>query len=90
MVQSGEQATDPMQSQDPNAVYPLGSSQGESARLQRQADELAADSAALLDKVGLGPGQSAIDRRVCRRAAANRRGDHDRGRPEHRAAVRIL
>ena len=61
MVQSGEQATDPMQSQDPNAVYPLGSSQGESARLQRQADELAADSAALLDKVGLGPGQSAID-----------------------------
>jgi len=61
MVQSGEQATDPMQSQDPNAVYPLGSSQGESARLQRQADELAADSAALLGKVGLGPGQSAID-----------------------------
>jgi SAM-dependent methyltransferase len=61
MVQSGEQATDPMRSQDPNAVYPLGSSQGESARLQRQADELAADSAALLDKVGLGPGQSAID-----------------------------
>jgi len=61
MVQSGEQATDPMQSQDPNAVYPLGSSQGESARLQRQADELAADSTALLDKVGLGPGQSAID-----------------------------
>ena len=50
-----------MLSQDPNAVYPLGSSQGESARLQRQADELAADSAALLDKVGLGPGQSAID-----------------------------
>ena len=29
--------------QDPNAVYPLGSSLGESARLQRQAEELAAD-----------------------------------------------
>ena len=43
------------------AVYPLGSSAGESARLQRQADELAPDSAALLDRVGLRPGQSAID-----------------------------
>jgi SAM-dependent methyltransferase len=42
-------------------VYALGSSHGESARLQRQADELAADSTALLDRVGLGPGQSAID-----------------------------
>jgi ubiquinone/menaquinone biosynthesis C-methylase UbiE len=47
--------------QDPNAVYALGCSPGESARLQRQADELAADSAALLDRVGLRPGQSAID-----------------------------
>jgi ubiquinone/menaquinone biosynthesis C-methylase UbiE len=47
--------------QDPNAVYPLGSSRGESARLQRQAGELAADSAALLDRVGPRPGQSAID-----------------------------
>jgi SAM-dependent methyltransferase len=47
--------------QDPNAVYPLGSSMGESARLQRQAEELAADSSALLDRVGLRPGQSAID-----------------------------
>ncbi len=46
---------------DPNAVYTLGSSHGESARLQRQADEFAADSAALLDRVGLRPGQSAID-----------------------------
>ncbi len=48
-------------SQDPNAVYALGSSPGESARLQRQADELAADSAYLLDRVGLRPGQAAID-----------------------------
>jgi SAM-dependent methyltransferase len=42
-------------------VYALGSSHGESVRLQRQADELAADSATLLDRVGLRPGQSAID-----------------------------
>ena len=47
--------------QDASAVYALGSSQGESTRLQRQAEELAADSAALLDRVGLRPGQSALD-----------------------------
>ena len=47
--------------QDANAVYPLGSSAEESARLQRQADELAPDSAALLDRAGLRPGQVAID-----------------------------
>lgn len=46
---------------DANAIYALGSSRDESARLQRQADELAPDSAALLDRVGLRPGQSAID-----------------------------
>src|SRR5215469_10743686 len=46
---------------DATAVYALGSSPGESARLHRQAEELAADSAALLDKAGLRPGQSAID-----------------------------
>ena len=46
---------------DANAVYALGSSPGESARLQRQAEELAADSAALLDRVGLRTGQVAID-----------------------------
>jgi ubiquinone/menaquinone biosynthesis C-methylase UbiE len=46
---------------DVTAVYPLGSSAGESARLQRQADELAPDSAALLDRMGLRSGQSAID-----------------------------
>ena len=32
-----------------------------SARLQRQADELAPDSSALLDRVGLRPGDRAID-----------------------------
>ena len=47
--------------QDAAAVYALGSSPGESARLQHQAEELAADSAALLDRVGLRPGQAAID-----------------------------
>jgi ubiquinone/menaquinone biosynthesis C-methylase UbiE len=46
---------------DANALYALGSNPAESARLQRQADELAADSAALLDRVGLRPGQRAID-----------------------------
>jgi hypothetical protein len=40
---------------DPNAVYALGSSSGESARLQRQAVELAPDSAVVLDRVGLRP-----------------------------------
>jgi len=43
------------------AVYALGSSSGESARLQRQANELAPDSAVLLDRAGLRPGDSAID-----------------------------
>lgn len=47
--------------QEPNAVYALGSSLDESARLLRQAEELAADSAALLGRVGLRPGQTAID-----------------------------
>ena len=46
---------------DPNAVYALGSTSGESARLQRQAEELMPDSAVLIDRVGLRPGGSAID-----------------------------
>ena len=46
---------------DANTIYALGSSLGESARLQRQAEELAADSAALLDRDGLRPGQVAVD-----------------------------
>ena len=46
---------------DPNAVYALGSSSGESARLQRQAEELLADSTVLLDRVGMRPGDCAID-----------------------------
>jgi SAM-dependent methyltransferase len=47
--------------QDPTVTYALGRSPGESARLERQADELAGDSAALLDRVGLRPGQCVID-----------------------------
>jgi ubiquinone/menaquinone biosynthesis C-methylase UbiE len=47
--------------QDASAVYSLGSSQGERARLCRQAGELVPESSALLDRVGLRPGQSAID-----------------------------
>ena len=43
------------------AVYALGRDPAESARLQRQSDELHSDSAALLEQVGIGPGQSAID-----------------------------
>ena len=46
---------------DPNEVYALGSSEGESARLLRQAEELTPDSNALLDHVGLSRGQRAID-----------------------------
>jgi hypothetical protein len=46
---------------DASAVYTLGSSEGETARLQRQAAELGPDSRALLDRVGLRPGQSATD-----------------------------
>lgn len=46
---------------DPNAVYSLGSSTGESSRLQRQADELLAANTALLDRTSLGSGGTAID-----------------------------
>src|SRR6266516_599476 len=46
---------------DATTVYALGASQGERDRLLRQPDELAAYTAALLDRVGLRPGHSAID-----------------------------
>jgi SAM-dependent methyltransferase len=48
-------------SNDPNVVYSLGHNPGESERLQRQADELFAQSAALVDRTALGPGGSCID-----------------------------
>ena len=51
----------PEQGLDANAVYTLGSSDSETARLQRQADELRPGNSALLDRVGLRPGQSVID-----------------------------
>ncbi|MDR2986967.1 MAG: methyltransferase domain-containing protein [Nocardiopsaceae bacterium] len=51
----------PEQGMDAGAVYALGSSEGETARLKRQADELTPDSHALLDRVGLLPGQRVID-----------------------------
>jgi ubiquinone/menaquinone biosynthesis C-methylase UbiE len=43
------------------AAYALGRDPAESARLQRQSDELRPDSTALLDRVGIRPGQAAID-----------------------------
>jgi ubiquinone/menaquinone biosynthesis C-methylase UbiE len=61
MAESARSAPGATPGQDPNTVYALGSSAGESARLQRQADELAADSRDLLDRVGLRPGQAVID-----------------------------
>jgi tRNA A58 N-methylase Trm61 len=61
MAEPGRPTAATTPGQDPGLEYALGSSPGESARLQRQADELAADSAALLDRVGLRPGQSAIE-----------------------------
>src|ERR1700735_2206067 len=54
-------ATDRSASPDAAAVYALGSSAGESARLQRQSEELRPESVALLEQIGLKPGQSAID-----------------------------
>lgn len=42
-------------------VYALGSNPQESARLRRQSDELRSQSAELLGRIGLRPGQSAID-----------------------------
>jgi cyclopropane fatty-acyl-phospholipid synthase-like methyltransferase len=61
MTQSTGPAAGTAPGLDANAVYALGRSQRETARLQRQADELAPDSSALLDRLGLRPGQSAVD-----------------------------
>ncbi|HEY3259080.1 MAG TPA: methyltransferase domain-containing protein [Pseudonocardiaceae bacterium] len=46
---------------DTMAGYPLGTSSAESARLQRQSDQLRPHSAALLHQLDLKPGQSVID-----------------------------
>ncbi|MGB6458168.1 MAG: methyltransferase domain-containing protein [Streptosporangiaceae bacterium] len=60
MAESGTPTTAAAQ---PSAtdLYALGRDLAESTRLQRQSEELRADSAALLDRVSLGPGQCAID-----------------------------
>ena len=42
-------------------VYALGSNPDETARLRRQSQELRPQTAELLDRIGLAPGQSAID-----------------------------
>jgi len=44
-----------------DAVYALGSDPEERARLQRQSDELRPYAVAILDRVGIGPGQAAVD-----------------------------
>ncbi len=41
-------------------TYTLGTNPGERARLQRQADDLASHTLALLDHAGLGPGGRAV------------------------------
>ncbi len=46
---------------DPNAVDALGHNRDESARLQRQADELAPGEHDCPDRAGLDPGQSGVD-----------------------------
>ena len=50
---------------DPNAVYSLGSSSIESERLQRQADELAPDSEAVLGHLLLLPVRRFDERSLC-------------------------
>jgi SAM-dependent methyltransferase len=58
---SGSQAAATGAGPDAADVYALGSNPGESARLQRQSEELRPEGAALLDRIGLAPGQRAID-----------------------------
>jgi len=43
------------------AAYALGRDPDESARLRRQSEELRPETVALLDRIGLAPGQAAID-----------------------------
>lgn len=57
MTESDRPAAGSEEGQGADGIYLLGSSAGDSARLQRQADELAPDSAALLARVGLRSGQ---------------------------------
>jgi ubiquinone/menaquinone biosynthesis C-methylase UbiE len=58
-----ESSAESMAAADPpaTAVYALGRDPAESARLRRQSDELRAESAALLDRVAIEPGQKVLD-----------------------------
>ncbi|MGO8961143.1 MAG: methyltransferase domain-containing protein [Streptosporangiaceae bacterium] len=60
---TGTEGPDAAASTGPAAaeVYALGSNPDETARLQRQSDELRPEGAALLERLALLPGQSAID-----------------------------
>lgn len=53
--------TVPVPVSDATGLYALGSDAAESARLRQQSDELRPQSAELLSRIGLKPGQSAID-----------------------------
>jgi len=61
MVESAPAAAEESIGPQATAVYARGSSHSQSTRLRRQADELAPVSTALLDRVTLRPGHSAID-----------------------------
>lgn len=71
------------------AVYALGSNEDESTRLQRQAEELRPEAAALLGQIGLKPGQSAIDL-GCGRPRAGRGRGHRGRRAANRSAHRLV
>jgi ubiquinone/menaquinone biosynthesis C-methylase UbiE len=60
-VPAGTPATAPAAGPDAASVYALGSNPAETARLRRQTDELRSQTAELLARIGLTPGQSAID-----------------------------
>ena len=55
------QASKPSQAAEATAVYGLGPGPDETARLRRQSRELEPEALALLARIGLRPGQAAID-----------------------------
>jgi SAM-dependent methyltransferase len=61
MTESTEPSIGASSHREANELYALGVNPAESARLERQANELAPDSVALLDRVGLRPGAHAVD-----------------------------
>jgi ubiquinone/menaquinone biosynthesis C-methylase UbiE len=61
MNEPSESVTESVAQRDANDLYALGGNPAESARLQRQADELMVESTVLLDRVGLEVGAAAID-----------------------------